>query len=75
MSKSRRAYPHLAIVEFNMRPVVPGRGSGIFLHAQTGGTTNGCISLRRADLVRVLTWLAPSAAPRIAIDTSAGLRR
>ena len=67
MSKSRRAYVYLAVVEFNMHPVVRGRGSGIFLHAQTGGPTNGGISLPRADLVRVLRWLAPSPAPWIAV--------
>lgn len=75
MYRSPRAYAHLAVVEFNMHPVVPGRGSGIFLHAQTGGPTNGCISLRRPDLVRVLRWLSPRARPRITIGTSAGLRR
>jgi L,D-peptidoglycan transpeptidase YkuD (ErfK/YbiS/YcfS/YnhG family) len=67
MSKSRRAYAYLAVVEFNMHPVIPGRGSGIFLHAQTGGPTNGCISLRRGDLLHVLRWLSPSSAPEIAI--------
>jgi L,D-peptidoglycan transpeptidase YkuD (ErfK/YbiS/YcfS/YnhG family) len=71
MSKSRRAYSYLAVVEFNMHPVVPDRGSGIFLHAQTGRATNGCISLRRADLARVLRWLAPSPAPNIAVGTRA----
>ena len=71
MSEERRAFAYLAVVEFNMRPVVPGRGSGIFLHAQTGGPTNGCISLGRADLVRVLRWLSPRAAPRITIVTRA----
>jgi L,D-peptidoglycan transpeptidase YkuD (ErfK/YbiS/YcfS/YnhG family) len=75
MSKERRAYTHLAVIGFNMHPVVPGRGSAIFLHAQTGGPTNGCISLRRADLVRVLRWLTPGTAPQIAIGTSAGLTR
>lgn len=75
MSKERRAFPFLAVVDFNMRPTIPGRGSGIFLHAETGGPTNGCISLRRADLVRVLRWLSPGAAPQIAIGTSVGLRR
>jgi L,D-peptidoglycan transpeptidase YkuD (ErfK/YbiS/YcfS/YnhG family) len=69
MWQERTAYTHLAVVEFNMNPVVPGRGSGIFLHAQTGGPTNGCISLRRPDLVRVLRWLRPSSAPRITIAT------
>ena len=75
MASSPRAYPHLAVVDFNMRPVVPGRGSGIFLHAQTGGATNGCISLRRPDLVRVLRWLSPAARPHIAIGTRAQLAR
>lgn len=74
MSKERTAFAHLAVVEFNMHPVVPGRGSGIFLHAQTGGPTNGCISLARPELVRVLRWLRPSARPRIVIGTRAGLR-
>jgi L,D-peptidoglycan transpeptidase YkuD (ErfK/YbiS/YcfS/YnhG family) len=74
MWQSPRAYAHLAVVEFNMRPVVPGRGSGIFLHAQTGRATNGCISLRRADLVRVLRWLRPPARPRIVIGTPGEVR-
>jgi L,D-peptidoglycan transpeptidase YkuD (ErfK/YbiS/YcfS/YnhG family) len=75
MSNDRRAYAHLAVVEFNMHPIVPGRGSGIFLHVQTGGPTNGCVSLRRATLVHVLRWLSPGAAPQIAIGTRAGLTR
>src|ERR687896_1544155 len=75
MWQSPGAYPYLAVVEFNMRPVVPGRGSGIFLHAQTGGPTAGCISLRRNDLRRVLRWLRPEDAPHIAIGSSAQLRR
>jgi L,D-peptidoglycan transpeptidase YkuD (ErfK/YbiS/YcfS/YnhG family) len=70
MSKSPRAYVHLAVIEFNMRPAVPGRGSGIFLHAQTGGSTNGCASLRLPDLVHVLRWLAPTPRPYIAIAVS-----
>ncbi len=72
--QNTRAYPYLAVIEFNMNPVVPGRGSGIFLHAQTGRATNGCISLRRADLRRVLRWLQPASTPHIAIGTAAQLR-
>ena len=52
-----RAYPHLAVIEFNMRPVVPGKGSGIFLHAQTGGPTIGCVSIAKDELRAVLRWL------------------
>ena len=43
MSKDRTAYAYLAVIQFNMNPVVPGRGSGIFLHVQTGNPTNGCV--------------------------------
>src|SRR2546422_9698840 len=38
-----------------------------------GKATSGCISLRRAALLRVLRWLSPTAAPRIVIGTHAGL--
>jgi L,D-peptidoglycan transpeptidase YkuD (ErfK/YbiS/YcfS/YnhG family) len=75
MWQSPRSYPFLAVIEFNMRPVVPGRGSGIFLHAQTGGPTNGCVSIPRRDLRGVLRWLRPAASPQIAIGTRAQLVR
>jgi L,D-peptidoglycan transpeptidase YkuD (ErfK/YbiS/YcfS/YnhG family) len=61
------AYRHLAVIEFNMNPIVPGRGSGIFLHATTGGATNGCISLPLGLLRQVLRWLRPAESPRIQI--------
>ena len=74
MWEQPRAYPHLAVIEYNMRPVVPGRGSGIFLHAQTGRATNGCVSLRLSELVAVLRWLRPADEPVIAIGTRSRLR-
>jgi L,D-peptidoglycan transpeptidase YkuD (ErfK/YbiS/YcfS/YnhG family) len=61
------AYRHFAVIGFNTSPVVPGRGSGIFLHASTGGPTNGCVSLPLAQLRQVLRWLRPDASPRIQI--------
>ena len=70
MWQQPRPYPYLAVVEYNMRPVVPGKGSGIFLHAQTGGPTIGCISLRKDQLRAVLRWLRPDDAPVIAIGTT-----
>ena len=74
MWQQPRPYPFLAVVEYNMRPAVPGKGSGIFLHAQTGGPTIGCISLRKSELRSVLRWLRPADAPMIAIGTGAQLR-
>lgn len=63
------AYRHLAVVQFNMRPVVRGRGSGIFLHASKGRPTAGCISLPVGQLVSVLRWLDPAKRPLIVIGT------
>jgi L,D-peptidoglycan transpeptidase YkuD (ErfK/YbiS/YcfS/YnhG family) len=68
MSTSPRAYAHLAVIDYNMSPVVPGRGSGIFLHVQIGKPTSGCISLRRETLIHVLRLLRPGAEPYIAIQ-------
>jgi L,D-peptidoglycan transpeptidase YkuD (ErfK/YbiS/YcfS/YnhG family) len=67
MSKSRRAYAYLAVIGFNRSPIVRGRGSGIFLHVQVHSSTNGCVSVPRPQLLRVLRWLTPAAAPRIVI--------
>lgn len=69
------AYRHLAVVQFNMRPVVPGRGSGIFLHVSKGRPTAGCISLPLSQLVSTLRWLRPGRRPLIVIGTQATFRR
>ncbi len=74
MWEQPKPYPFLAVIEFNTHPVVPGKGSGMFLHAQTGGPTIGCISLRRDQLAAVLRWLRPGAVPVIAIGSRAQLR-
>lgn len=68
------AYPYLAVIEYNTRPAVPGRGSGIFLHALTDGPTIGCVSLRKEELRAVLRWLRPADSPVIAIGTRKQLR-
>jgi L,D-peptidoglycan transpeptidase YkuD (ErfK/YbiS/YcfS/YnhG family) len=55
------AYRLFAVIRYNDGPVVPGRGSAIFLHVDTGRATNGCVSLPRAQLVAVLRRLRPGA--------------
>jgi len=54
---------------------VPGRGSGIFLHASTGRPTLGCVSLPVPQLVAVLRWLRPASKPLIVIGTTAQMAR
>lgn len=65
-------YDLLVVLGYNDAPPVPGRGSAIFLHvARTGfGPTEGCIALRRSDLLWLLSLCGP--ASRIAIRPRAG---
>jgi L,D-peptidoglycan transpeptidase YkuD (ErfK/YbiS/YcfS/YnhG family) len=71
-ASARVAYRYAAVIDFNYRRPVFGRGSGIFLHVQTGRPTRGCVSLRERDLLPVLRWLRPGT--RIVIGTVARLR-
>jgi L,D-peptidoglycan transpeptidase YkuD (ErfK/YbiS/YcfS/YnhG family) len=68
-SDDDQQYAAGAVVEYNTDPVIPGRGSAIFLHCwgdpQT--PTSGCIALARDDLLRLLAWLDRAQQPRIAL--------
>lgn len=66
------AYRYAAVIDFNYSHPVYGRGSGIFLHVDPGGPTEGCVSLPEADLLGVLRWMRPGA--RILIGPSRWLR-
>jgi L,D-peptidoglycan transpeptidase YkuD (ErfK/YbiS/YcfS/YnhG family) len=55
------------------RPVNVLRGSAIFLHVNGKGSTAGCVSLSRANLLAVLKWLDPAMKPRIAMAPFADL--
>jgi L,D-peptidoglycan transpeptidase YkuD (ErfK/YbiS/YcfS/YnhG family) len=63
------AYRLFALIQYNVAPIVPGRGSAIFLHVDTGRPTNGCVSVPRSELRSLLRRLRPGA--RIAITVSA----
>jgi L,D-peptidoglycan transpeptidase YkuD (ErfK/YbiS/YcfS/YnhG family) len=58
-------YRYFAVVEYNAAPIVPGRGSAIFVHVSAGRPTAGCVSLPESELLRLLRWLRPSARPLI----------
>jgi L,D-peptidoglycan transpeptidase YkuD (ErfK/YbiS/YcfS/YnhG family) len=56
------------------KPAVAGRGSAIFLHINGTGSTAGCVSVTRANMIKVLRWLDPAAKPRIVMAPTADLR-
>ena len=64
------AYPYLAVVDFNTPPT-GAYGSAIFLHADVGQATDGCVSVPVADLASVLRWLQPSMDPVIVMGPDA----
>ncbi len=67
------AYPSMAVIDFNTPPAGP-LGSGMFLHADIGAPTQGCVSLPYGDLVAVLDWLNPALHPVIAMGPDAVIR-
>jgi L,D-peptidoglycan transpeptidase YkuD (ErfK/YbiS/YcfS/YnhG family) len=75
MSHSPTSYRHLAFIRFNTDPVVPGRGSGIFLHVSSGRPTLGCVALPLPNVLTILRRLRPERKPLIAIGTVDQLAR
>lgn len=69
------AYPIFAVVEYNSSPVVTGRGSAIFIHADVGGPTSGCISVPLSELDNLLRWLVPRDRPAIAMGPASSIAR
>jgi L,D-peptidoglycan transpeptidase YkuD (ErfK/YbiS/YcfS/YnhG family) len=70
-------YTYFAVINYNSPPVsaTPALGSGIFLHVSVGHPTAGCVALAQGDLVSVLDWLDPAAAPRIVLAPDEALSR
>jgi L,D-peptidoglycan transpeptidase YkuD (ErfK/YbiS/YcfS/YnhG family) len=64
-------YASMAVIEYNTDPVIPGRGSGIFLAVAAGHPTIGCVSLAQPNHDTVFRWLNPSAHPLVVIGTPA----
>ena len=67
------AYPSMAVIDYNTPPTGP-LGSGIFLHADTGSPTAGCVSLPLNDLDAVLDWLNPALHPVIVMGPDSVIR-
>ncbi len=53
------------VVDHNTNPVIPGRGSCIFIHIWKGSDagTAGCTAMSQENMERLLRWLDPSANP------------
>jgi L,D-peptidoglycan transpeptidase YkuD (ErfK/YbiS/YcfS/YnhG family) len=66
------AYPSLAVLNYNAKRI-PGKGSAIFLHADIGEATDGCVTLPLSQLDQVLKWMEPGDSPAIVIGTTGAI--
>jgi L,D-peptidoglycan transpeptidase YkuD (ErfK/YbiS/YcfS/YnhG family) len=61
--RADRVYDLIVVLDHNQRPRVRGHGSAIFIHVARDGyaPTEGCIALKRGELLRLLRALKPDA--------------
>ncbi len=66
--RSDGLYDVVIVLGYNDAPVVPGRGSAIFLHvaAKDFSATEGCVALDRQDIVELLRDASPGSVIDIA---------
>ncbi|MFJ8267055.1 L,D-transpeptidase [Peribacillus asahii] len=64
-------YKYGVVINYNVNPIVKGKGSAIFLHIWRGenGVTAGCVATSEKNVLRLLNWLNPSKHPHIIMDT------
>jgi L,D-peptidoglycan transpeptidase YkuD (ErfK/YbiS/YcfS/YnhG family) len=69
MRRDDAQYELGAVLGWNTSPVVPGRGSAIFLHVWQGPDepTSGCVALARSDVATLLAWLDAGRDPRVVV--------
>lgn len=65
-------YDIVVVLDHNSAPVVPGRGSAIFLHLarENYEATEGCVALARPDLLQVLRAVTLESAVKVIPEPS-----
>ena len=54
-----KAYDIIITTDYNSNPVVPNKGSAIFIHCDSSSEhTQGCVSLKKRDILRILPNLS-----------------
>ena len=62
------AYKYSVVINYNMSPVVSGKGSAIFLHCMAGSYTAGCVAVPESDMLFILKSLDKAKNPVIIIE-------
>lgn len=66
----KRYYKYGIVIEYNMNPIIKGKGSAIFLHNWNypDEPTSGCIAMPEARLLKIIRWLQVEKNPSIFIE-------
>lgn len=57
------------------RPSKVGAGAAIFLHVKGKGSTAGCVSVSKTNMIKLLRWLDPAQHPRIVMAPLADITK
>lgn len=54
--RKENIYDIILVLDYNMRPILKKKGSAIFIHITKNNykKTEGCVALKKADLIKVL---------------------
>ena len=76
MKREDDLYKYGVVIDYNVNPVIKGKGSAIFLHiwGGEGRPTVGCVAMSEEKVLRLLGWLDPAKKPLIIMGTEAELR-
>ena len=55
----KKSYDLLLVINYNKRPVVPNKGSAIFLHIadKKFSPTKGCVAIKKKDFLKILPMI------------------
>lgn len=74
MKRDDDQYKYGIVIEYNVNPIVKGKGSAIFLHVwKDRKSTAGCVAMSEEMVLKLLTWLDPAKKPLIVMGTEGEL--
>jgi L,D-peptidoglycan transpeptidase YkuD (ErfK/YbiS/YcfS/YnhG family) len=74
MKRDDEQHKYRVVIEYNMHPIMSGKGSAIFLHLwKPGESTHGCVSVSEEMILKILEWLDPDKKPLIIMGTESEL--
>ncbi len=70
-------YEYSIVIGYNMNPIVPDKGSAIFMHVwkDENSSTLGCVSLSRTNIMQVIKWLDIQNNPYILMGNQKYIKR